>query len=202
MAQARKVPPFDDLMWPTLSALKDSGGSASNQELLARVVQIMNLSEEIQNTPHGEGPRTELEYRLLWARTHLRKAGAINSSERTVWFITAAGRGLTEPDMKKIVQQIRREYRRHEPESEESTPEITELVQSDERWRDQLLSVLQGMPPDAFERLAQRILRESGFIKMEVKGKSGDGGIEGIGVLRLKLLSFQVFFSASVTKTA
>jgi hypothetical protein len=44
------------------------------------------------------------------------------------------------------------------------------------------------MPPDAFERLAQRILRESGFIKVEVKGKSGDGGIDGIGVLRVNLL--------------
>jgi len=96
--------------------------------------------------------------------------------------------------MKKIVQQIRREYRRQEPESEESTPKIPELVQPDERWRDGLLSVLQAMPPDAFERLAQRVLRESGFIKVEVKGKSGDGGIDGIGVLRLKLLSFQVFF--------
>jgi restriction system protein len=45
-----------------------------------------------------------------------------------------------------------------------------------------------------FERLAQRILRESGFVKVEVKGKSGDGGIDGIGVLRVNLLSFQVFF--------
>jgi len=62
MAQSQEMPPFDDLMWPTLAALKDSGGSASNRELLARVVQIMNLSEEIQNTPHGDGPRTELEY--------------------------------------------------------------------------------------------------------------------------------------------
>jgi Restriction endonuclease len=32
------------------------------------------------------------------------------------------------------------------------------------------------------------------FIKVEVKGKSGNGGIDGIGVLRVNLLSFQVFF--------
>jgi len=31
-------------------------------------------------------------------------------------------------------------------------------------------------------------------VKVEVTGKSGDGGIDGIGVLRLNLLSFQVFF--------
>ena len=50
------------------------------------------------------------------------------------------------------------------------------------------------MKPDAFERLAQRILREAGFVKVEVTGRSGDGGIDGIGVLRVNLLSFQVLF--------
>lgn len=54
--------------------------------------------------------------------------------------------------------------------------------------------MLQKSTPDAFERLAQRLLREAGFIKVEVTGKSGDGGIDGIGVLRLTLLSFQVLF--------
>jgi restriction system protein len=50
------------------------------------------------------------------------------------------------------------------------------------------------MPADAFERLSQRLLRESGFTKVEVTGRSGDGGIDGIGVLRINLLSFQVLF--------
>lgn len=50
------------------------------------------------------------------------------------------------------------------------------------------------MEPGAFERLAQRILRESGFVKVEVTGKSGDGGIDGTGVLRMNLISFQVLF--------
>jgi restriction system protein len=79
------------------------------------------------------------------------------------------------------------------PEKSENAPEIPDQEQSDDDWRDQLL-LLQAMPPDAFERLSRRILRESGFIKVEVKGKSGDGGIDGIGVLRVNLLSFQVFF--------
>jgi restriction system protein len=56
------------------------------------------------------------------------------------------------------------------------------------------LSILQNIPPDGFQRLVHRILRESGFVKVEVKGRSGDGGIDGVGVLRLNLLSFQVFF--------
>jgi restriction system protein len=62
------------------------------------------------------------------------------------------------------------------------------------QWKEVLLECLLKIEPGAFERLCQRILRESGFVKVEVTGKSGDGGIDGIGVLRLNLLSFQVFF--------
>ena len=84
--------------------------------------------------------------------------------------------------------------RKPHTDSEQSTTERLEEDQPAQRWQDELLAILQNMAPDAFERLAQRILRESGFIKVVVKGKSGDGGIDGIGVLRVNLLSFQVFF--------
>ncbi len=191
----RKVPTFDEMMWPTLQALKETGGSASNQELLARVVQLMAIPEEVQNLPHGDGPLAEVEFRLQWARTWLGKVGAIQNSERGVWSITAAGRALTEAEVpKKIVAQVRAMYRKPHTNSEQATAERLEEDQPAQRWQDGLLSILQGMAPDAFERLALRILRESGFIEVEVKGKPGDGGIDGIGVLRVNLLSFRVVF--------
>jgi restriction system protein len=194
MTTPPKVPTFDEMMWPTLQALKETGGSASNQELLTRVAQLMAIPEEVQNLPHGDGPRTEVDYRMLWARTYLRKVGAIQNSERGVWSITTAGQVLTEADVKKIVAQVRVMDRKPRNGSEQSAPERLEEEQPAQRWQDELLAILQNMAPDAFERLAQRILRESGFIKVVVKGKSGDGGIDGIGVLRVNLLSFQVFF--------
>ncbi len=46
----------------------------------------------------------------------------------------------------------------------------------------------------SFERLAQRLLRESGFSSAVVTGRSGDGGIDGLGVYQISLLSFPVFF--------
>ncbi len=61
-------------------------------------------------------------------------------------------------------------------------------------WSGQLLNRMQAIDPSAFERLSQRLLRESGFTKVEVNGKSGDGGIDGVGVLRVNLISFQVLF--------
>jgi restriction system protein len=52
-----------------------------------------------------------------------------------------------------------------------------------------------SLPPAGFERLCQRILRESGFTQVVVTGQSGDGGIDGYGILQVNpLVSFKVLF--------
>jgi restriction system protein len=90
--------------------------------------------------------------------------------------------------------------RKSKPETNGDTPTDLTITQVEtdepveEDWKTQLLDALQAMPPSSFEKLCQRILRESGFTQVEVTGRSGDGGIDGIGVLRIALLSFQVFF--------
>jgi len=61
-------------------------------------------------------------------------------------------------------------------------------------WKDQLIARLLELSPEGFERLAQRILREAGFVNVAVMGKSGDGGIDGMGTYRLSLVSFPVYF--------
>ncbi len=50
------------------------------------------FTEEQQAVLHGDGPLTKLEYRLAWARSHLKGVGALNNSERGVWSTTEAGR--------------------------------------------------------------------------------------------------------------
>jgi restriction system protein len=45
----------------------------------------------------------------------------------------------------------------------------------------------------------QRVLRESGFTQVEVMGRTGDGGIDGRGIVRIhRLMSFHVLFSVQV----
>jgi len=67
-----------------------------------------------------------------------------------------------------------------------------------ETWKEQVIStILETMAPAGFERLIQRMLRESGFIQVEVTGRSGDGGIDGRGIAKIHgFMSFHVVFQA------
>lgn len=54
-----------------------------------------------------------------------------------------------------------------------------------------------------FGRLTQRVLRECGFTQIEVTKKSGDGGIDGIGKLKINgIFSFNVAFQCKRYKGA
>jgi len=188
-----QVPSFDKLMWPAISALKQIGGSASHQELLDKVIELAQIPEDVQNVPHTSGRESRLGYNLRWAQSYLGKYGALENTARGVWALTAKGRRLHESDMKEVVTTVRK-MSQAKPRPGKPVPGPEEGHDANTQWKDDLIAVLQGMSADGFERLCQRILRESGFLKVEVTGRSGDGGIDGVGVLRVALLSFQVYF--------
>lgn len=199
-----KVPPYDQLMNPTLQALKALGGSGTIEEIYNKVTESVGLTNEQLEVLHDptRGGQTEVEYRLAWSRTYLKKYGILENSARGIWALTAKGRQLDRIDVNAVKRHVQEELKQRKapaepPELAESTIELS--------WRDELLSVLLQMAPSAFERLIQRLLRESGFIQVEVTGQSGDGGVDGKGIMRLGgLLSFHVIFqckrySGSVT---
>jgi len=194
----KDVPQFDDLMYPTLQALRRLGGSASIEELVPQIAALLSLPSEVAEIPHGTTGRTELEYRAAWARTYLKNAGFIENSDRGIWALTPKGRQAESIDGRQIARDVARQQREErlvggEP-SEGLAKQDTEPATT---WQDRLLALLQGMDPSAFERLCQRILRESGFIEVEVTKRSGDGGIDGYGTIRLGgLISFNVLFQS------
>ena len=196
------MPKYDDLLWPTLQALRMGGGSATIHELSEQVASDMGLPDDVLDIPHKNGPRSEIDYRAAWARTHLKYVGAVNNTSRGVWTITEIGRGIqTENEIRELVRQFRidraqRETNRNkgaQPEDDSNDEAIRDAT-DDQDWRESLLDIVRGISPDAFERLCQRVLRESGFTRVVVTGRSGDGGIDGAGVLRLNLISFHVRF--------
>lgn len=199
MPAAREIPSelaYPDLVWPTILAIREKGGSASIEEIEDGVSRLMNLAEEVLAAPHTQGSRTEFQYRLAWVRTYLKKIGAINNSARAVWSLTDVGDRLAEAEARDVFRRVTAEARASE-ESDEAATEVqgaSVAIADDATWVDRVLEVVGTISPDAFERLSQRLLRESGFTKVEVTGRSGDGGIDGIGVLRMNLVSFQVLF--------
>jgi restriction system protein len=196
------IPKYHEFHWPVIRALKEMGGSASIAELNEKIASDMRLPEHVLEVPHGDGAMTEVEYRLAWARTYLKKVGAINNSERGIWALTPKGREFDESDAAQVTRTVRLASVARRKEREAATdfnsPEADAASGSVEAdvldWKERLLRVLKDMPADAFERLSQRVLRESGFVRVEVTGRSGDGGIDGAGVLRMNIVSFHVLF--------
>ena len=109
---AVEVPSFDELMWPTLQALKAMGGSASNEELLQKIIELGGYPTEVQNLLHSDGRQTRLNYSLGWAKTYLKFSGALDNSQRGVWSITELGEALTEADVAAIPGQVRKKATR------------------------------------------------------------------------------------------
>lgn len=207
---AVEVPSYSEFMYPTLQATFHLGGSGSIGEIVETVVKQESYAEEQQAVLHNDGPGTEIEYRLAWARSYLKAMGLLTNSARGVWALTDEGVGLlTDPTTtdKQRREAVRTLLRAHLAQRRRnrtpSTPDadlgggstIGDAAAPDPiDWKEHLLEALMRMAPDAFERLAQRLLREADFDSVNVTGRSGDGGIDRLGVYRLGLVSFPVFF--------
>lgn len=207
------LPDLAGMMLVTVEALKQMGGSASIDELDEKVIELEHVPEEEQAlVMANESGRPRVNYYLAWARTYLKRGDAVENSSRGVWSLTPEGYKITEyAQTQAIHERVNREERERAKRKrlqskltsgtqDKDLPDPIEAARSDATgsdqldWKAQLLSVLGDMHPGAFERLSQRLLRESGFTKVEVRGKTGDGGIDGVGVLRMNLVSFQVYF--------
>jgi restriction system protein len=190
------LPKYHEFMLPTLRALNELGGSGSVDEIQDRVVTTTALTpEQLELTYPTSGAAIAVD-RMSWARSWMKHGGFVASGGRAIWVLTDLGREALNWSPEQIRKKCHDEYKAKQAaraaEEEAAAPDDDAELETD--WKDSLLAVLKNMDPAAFERLGQRILRESGFVKVEVTGKSGDGGIDGTGVLRMNLISFQVLF--------
>ena len=185
------VPKYDDLFNPLLKAVHNLGGSASISEQEDEVASILGLTEKETSEIH-RGNRTKLSYRLAWARNYLKRYGLLDNSSRGVWSLTAFGRKTTAIDKKEVNKSIKGQ----DLKSQQIKKKKNDIEEPEETvWTDDLLEVIKTISPDAFERLCQRLLRESGFVHVEITGRTGDGGIDGKGIVRIGgLLSFHMIF--------
>ncbi len=197
-----QIPNYIVLIEATYKSLKILGGSGRNDEINKTVYSVLNISDEILDILHtGRTSLSEIDYRLAWARTLLKNYGAIENSSRSVWSISPNFSNIDEVDGS-IVEKYRnintaqQETPDQECESGDNFDEYADVVPIEvKNWRQKLNDILITMDPYAFERLTQRVLRECGFTDVVVTRRSGDGGIDGYGKLRINgVISFNIAF--------
>lgn len=199
------LPKHDELFWPVVRALRQLGGSADNEQLVETVSELLEIDDELTAIPHKAGPQTEIAYRIAWVKSWLKWGAIIDNPRRAVWVLTEKGRHATEEEVNRVRQSRRAEAARKrkarlapadmaETDDLDEAPSSEELDQfADDDWQNELLDIIRAMPAQAFERLARQLLLSLGFFHVEVVGKSGDGGIDLLGVVKINdVLTFRV----------
>lgn len=201
--QLKQVEGAQFVQWfgPLLDALRALGGSGTPDEVVDQIAASLKIPDEQLNETLPSG---ELRFRnqVAWARFYLVREGLLDSSRRGVWSLTEKGRkaSLSHDEARAIflkwVKIFSDERKKRKEKSEPLEEQVAEETGKPPRnYRERLLLLLRELPAEGFERLSQRLLRESGFTQVVVTGRSGDGGIDGYGILQINpLVSFRVLF--------
>ncbi len=202
-----KGPQFIKYIIPVIQVLRDMGGSASSSEATDAVIELMQVPEDALELTNKNG-QSKVRNQIAWARQYLVFGGYIDASARGVWSLTEKGlqenlNDLEPYNLYKPIQESLKEELQAKKQSRESRESLVELNDDSDDSEDelldpqesQLLPVLKSLSPEGFERLCQRLLREYGFQNVKVLGRTGDGGIDGEGILEINpLISFKVIF--------
>jgi restriction system protein len=198
---------------PLVQALKDLGGSAAPREALERIAEIEQVPESLRNEVLSSG-QERFYNQVHWARQYLVWAGLIDSGRRGVWTLTTAGRQATltaEMAREIFLEQVRLRAKLRKPstDSAREASALDDALPPDTPQADEdaslvgFLRVVKNLSPSGFERLSMRLLREAGFERVSVTGRSNDGGIDGVGVLQINdLVSFNVVFQCKKWENA
>ena len=191
---------FTTYINPLLAVLKGLGGSARSAEAKAAVARHLRLPDSVLEERLASGS-SRFDNQVSWARYYLVRSGYIDSSRRGVWALTEKGRdveALSKEEINRVVQDVVAEWKASRSVDDHQVSENIPEEQSPEEVGDHrtaLLELLRGLPAAGFERLCQRLLREAGFEEVTVTGRSGDGGIDGAGILEVNaFVSFRVLF--------
>ncbi len=206
MPTKMKGPVFLRFVLPVVETLRELGYSGAAGEVTDRVIERCKISEKEQAETTANG-QSRVRNEIAWARFYLAKGGLLGSSQRGIWSLTPAGRTakLTADDVLALFRRVQgRKVAKSTGGAEGSTAtaDVDSVAEPDDEpdveprdYKAELLATLRSLPPAGFERVCQRLLRESGFQQVVVTGRSNDGGIDGHGILEVNpLVTFKVLF--------
>lgn len=207
-----ELPEFAGWINPLLRALRELGGSARPKEVCEKIAKDHQVPEPVLEQTVANGV-SRYENQVHWARYYLAEGGYIDRSRRGVWRLTELGTktaSLSDPLVRALLDEVQSRYlrsttprtvsaqvQRAAPTANATPLQLDEPAPDETRedYREELLSILRAIAPTGFERLCQRLLREADFENVVVTGRSGDGGIDGHGVLAVNpFVSFRVLF--------
>lgn len=196
-----KGPQFVVYISPILEVLKSMGGAGKTAEVIDRVIDFLKISDkEVEQSIPSGGSR--VRNRIQWARLYLSKGGLLDSSEHGVWRLTEKGWSstLNADDVNKLYRVVQDGFNSEKKKIDASKEgnkiiDVDDETIEDEKHTGSLIDIIMRLSPAGFEKLSKRLLTECGFQNVEVTGKSGDGGIDGIGLLAINdLVTFKVLF--------
>jgi len=202
-SKQRKGPAFVQWFGPLMDALRELGGSATAKEAVDAVARICKVPQAQRDEVLSSGME-RFANQVRWARQYLVWAGLIENGRRGVWALTAEGWKIhfdAESALELFVREHQKYVGSHNKNAAKAMPKMMspqpdDSEQSDEdKEFDRFIAVLQSLSANGFEHLCLRLLREAGFDRLEVTGRSNDGGVDGVGVLQVNdLVSFNVVF--------
>jgi restriction system protein len=200
-----RAPQFVKYLGPVLDALEQLGGSGRPDEVRSAIALKLKLSEKEQSEPLPSNAQPRFDNQVHWARFYLSKAGLLDSSKRGIWALSEKGRAalpLADSDARRVFREVSATFAKAragkaaetDPVDDQLAP-LSDGTPPQQNYRNEVASMLQALSPSGFERFCQRLLRESGFQDVSVTGRSGDGGIDGAGILQVNpFVSFKVLF--------
>ena len=193
-------------MNPLLDAMREKGGQARPREIFETIAHNLNLSEAERAVTNKNGyPR--FENQIAWARSYFVKTGYLDSPSHGIWRLTDKGKDahLDGPDIDLIYRRVAEmnalsasgtdplklpmgtdidnKISTADEVSDEIAPSPQTSPYSDHRPA--LVNLIFSMSPAGFEEFCSEILSRVGVEDVQTTRFSKDGGIDGIGRLRI-----------------
>jgi len=196
------IPDFQSIMRPLLELVSD-GKEHSLAEAREELAKVFELGDDEQKALLPSGRQPTFTNRVAWAKVYLSQAGALETTRRGHFQITARGRDLLRNIASRItIKELERfpefvEFRTpkdhpeeapHAIEDEGQTPEEqleTAYLKFRNNIASELLARVKSSSAQFFERLVVELLLKMGYGGSrkeagEAIGRAGDEGIDGI----------------------
>jgi restriction system protein len=189
----QKLPAVVGFIPRILTALRQMNGVAKAGAVKAAVVQAVSDAGESMNDQMLASGVPKYQNDIYWARMYLVNAGLLEPAKTAghgTWKLTTLGWESAE-DMQTaaaIYYQTASKGGKNKDETDMPAPSGDDLQQDIEGtvdWQVQLKEILWSLSDQGFEHLCAAIMTANGLDQIKVTGKSGDKGIDGMGLMYL-----------------